>query len=398
MRMRWDIFCKVIDNHGDLGVCWRLSRELAARGQTVRLWLDDWRALPWMAPEVSSNGLGHPGIEVCAWPVDEAALSASLVLGEVVIEAFGCELPEAIVARMQRPRPPHWINLEYLSAEAYVERSHRLVSPVWSGPGAGLRKHFFYPGFTPGTGGLLRQLDWRPRQAALRQDQARAEILQSVGAPEQFTPATLASRRVITLFCYDHSPVQALLGELSGAWQQSGPQAGALPWLVLLTPGPATAQAQALQARGSQWPGLLLHALPACPQARFDDLLRLGDLNFVRGEDSAVQALWTGQPHVWQIYRQDDGVHATKLHAFLDRWTASWPHEIKTLTTELWSQWNELPRLQDPARVPDLSALGALMAPERWAMWQAASQAATLDLGLQTDLATQLLDFVTQAG
>ncbi|HEY0886111.1 MAG TPA: elongation factor P maturation arginine rhamnosyltransferase EarP, partial [Ramlibacter sp.] len=22
--MLWDIFCKVIDNHGDIGVCWRL--------------------------------------------------------------------------------------------------------------------------------------------------------------------------------------------------------------------------------------------------------------------------------------------------------------------------------------------------------------------------------------
>ena len=31
----WDIFCQVIDNHGDVGVCWRLARELAARGHTV---------------------------------------------------------------------------------------------------------------------------------------------------------------------------------------------------------------------------------------------------------------------------------------------------------------------------------------------------------------------------
>ena len=30
--MSWDIFCRVIDNHGDLGVCWRLSVDLAQRG------------------------------------------------------------------------------------------------------------------------------------------------------------------------------------------------------------------------------------------------------------------------------------------------------------------------------------------------------------------------------
>ena len=31
MPLLWDIFCRVIDNHGDLGVCWRLARELATR-------------------------------------------------------------------------------------------------------------------------------------------------------------------------------------------------------------------------------------------------------------------------------------------------------------------------------------------------------------------------------
>ena len=35
--MQWDLFCRVIDNHGDLGVCWRLAADLASRGQTVRL-------------------------------------------------------------------------------------------------------------------------------------------------------------------------------------------------------------------------------------------------------------------------------------------------------------------------------------------------------------------------
>ena len=48
--MLWDIFCKVIDNHGDIGVCWRLSAQLAARGEQVRLWVDDASALAWMAP------------------------------------------------------------------------------------------------------------------------------------------------------------------------------------------------------------------------------------------------------------------------------------------------------------------------------------------------------------
>ncbi|WP_157072023.1 elongation factor P maturation arginine rhamnosyltransferase EarP, partial [Cupriavidus sp. HPC(L)] len=38
----WDIFCTVIDNFGDIGVCWRLARQLAQEhGHAVRLWVDD---------------------------------------------------------------------------------------------------------------------------------------------------------------------------------------------------------------------------------------------------------------------------------------------------------------------------------------------------------------------
>ena len=46
--MQWDVFVRVIDNYGDVGVCWRLACGLAARGEQVRLWLDDLTALDWM--------------------------------------------------------------------------------------------------------------------------------------------------------------------------------------------------------------------------------------------------------------------------------------------------------------------------------------------------------------
>ena len=95
-------------------------------------------------------------------------------LHDVVIGAFACAVPEPILAlmaeRAAKDAAPVWINLEYLSAEPYVARSHGLPSPVMSGPGKGLTKHFFYPGFTPETGGLLREAVlfdvYRPKQAA----------------------------------------------------------------------------------------------------------------------------------------------------------------------------------------------------------------------------------------
>ena len=172
--MRWDIFCKVIDNYGDIGVCWRLCACLSARGEQVRLWVDDASALEWMAPGAARGEVS--GVQVLAWtqPLAPALLAqVQAEPGDVWLEAFGCEIaPEFIALHStttlasvskdrpndSKPRPPRaWINLEYLSAEPFVLRSHGLPSPVMAGPGAGMTKHFFYPGFTEGTGGLLRE-------------------------------------------------------------------------------------------------------------------------------------------------------------------------------------------------------------------------------------------------
>ena len=85
--MLWDLFCRVIDNHGDVGVCWRLAADLAARGERVRLWIDDASALRWMAPN------GATGVTVLPWPTGDAPPGC----GDAVIEAFGCELEEVSV-------------------------------------------------------------------------------------------------------------------------------------------------------------------------------------------------------------------------------------------------------------------------------------------------------------
>jgi uncharacterized repeat protein (TIGR03837 family) len=76
---------------------------------------------------------------------------------------------------------------------------------------------------------------------------------------------------------------------------------------------------QAWQAqRGGKGEGALrITHLPWVSQVEFDGLLARHDLNLVRGEDSLVRALWAGQALVWQIYPQGDGVHHTKLAAFL---------------------------------------------------------------------------------
>ena len=172
--LQWDVFCRVIDNFGDIGVCWRLATQLAGQGQRVRLWVDDASALQWMAPE------GCPGVELRAWgspppgPEEPAP--------DVMLEAFGCDIAPEFIAysayqsstRGQKHPKPVWINLEYLSAESYVERHHKLSSLLSSGPGAGWTRWFFYPGFTPGTGGLLREPGLMERRKAFDRNAWRA--------------------------------------------------------------------------------------------------------------------------------------------------------------------------------------------------------------------------------
>jgi uncharacterized repeat protein (TIGR03837 family) len=338
--MLWDIFCRVIDNHGDLGVCWRLSRDLAARGHAVRLWVDDASALTWMAPRRPA------GIEVRGWPEDDVGETP----GDVVIEAFGCDLPNAFIERMAaRQPPPRWINLEYLSAEDYVERSHGLASPQFSGPGAGLTKHFFYPGFTPRTGGLLREPGLLERIAAF---DGKAWLGERGWAPR-------AGERVVSLFAYAGAPLPALLDALAER-----------PTLLLACPGP-------LQGRIADQPGLRHIALPYLAQDDYDRLLWACDLNFVRGEDSFVRAQWAGQPFVWHIYPQHDDAHHAKLEAFMAR--AGLPEAWRGV----WRTWNGL------AAWP--------LTPRPWAAWDEAALHARqwrAQLAGQRDLLSQLDGFL----
>jgi uncharacterized repeat protein (TIGR03837 family) len=372
----WDIFCRVIDNHGDLGVCWRLAADLAARGHRVRLWVDDASALQWMAPGALEGT--WPNVTVHPWAQSHNGhFVRALEPAEVWVEGFGCEIaPEFIAASpyqisangQKTPQNPVWINLEYLSAEAYVERAHGLPSPVMQGPGAGLTKHFFYPGFTHRTGGLLREPNWAQRQQAFAQSGVRRAWLQRMGVPCRGD-----GERLVSLFCYEPPALAALLAQLA---------ADNCNTLLLVTAGRATAAVQAatqhigLRAEGAE--NLRIHYLPPMPQADFDHLLWASDLNLVRGEDSLVRALWAGKAFAWQIYPQDDNAHHDKLNAFLDMVQAP------ACLRQFHLVWNGLSTAQHPAPMPW----------EQLPLWTQTALNLRERLTAMDDLTSQLVQFV----
>ncbi len=383
--LAWDLFCRVIDNHGDLGVCWRLAADLAARGHPVRLWVDDASALAWMAPP---GGPEAAGVQVHPWRdplADETP-------GDVVIEAFGCEPPSAFIARMAAaPVPPVWINLEYLSAEDYVERSHGLPSPQWSGPGRGLTKWFFYPGYTAATGGLLCEDDLFARRDAHQEQPERTAFLRErLGLTLRPGDLPGSQEDLVLLFSYPQPALRSWLSDF--AHPATTPST---PTTLLVTPGHSTAAvADALALDTPPSPGeqlergaLRMHFLPHVNQPDFDRLLWSCDWNLVRGEDSAVRALWAGRPFLWQLYVQDDGAHLAKLDAFLDRYLEGAPAELAAALRRAFRAWNDA---DAAATTPCWSACWAEWR-QPWAAW---AERRAAHLAAQPDLVSQLLAFV----
>ncbi|HAF45468.1 MAG TPA: elongation factor P maturation arginine rhamnosyltransferase EarP [Gallionellaceae bacterium] len=326
-----DIFCAVVDNYGDIGVCWRLARQLAnEHGVEVRLWVDDLKSFGKLCPELDAalDEQRCRGVEVRRWSADFPAVEPA----GLVIEAFACRLPESYVSAMAaREQKPVWVNLEYLSAEDWVEGCHKLPSPHPSLP---LTKYFFFPGFTAKTGGLLLERDLLARRDAFQSDTgAQQRYWQSMGVPER-----LAGELRVSLFGYENEAMDNLLS----VWER-----GDQPATCLLPEGLSLPQVAAFFGHESGKAGdvwqrgqLRVHVLPFVEQECYDELLWACDVNFVRGEDSCIRAQWAAKPFIWQIYPQHDGVHLEKLEALRALYSADLPPEAGLAVRELWLAWN----------------------------------------------------------
>lgn len=327
--MRWDIFCHVIDNYGDIGICWRLACQLTAEfGLSVRLLVDDLGSMQRICPEINRDlAAQHAhGVEIVRWIEPFPDLEPA----DVVIEAFGCELPPRYVAAMATVSPRCvWINLEYLSAEQWVEGYHGLASPH---PGLPLIKYFFFPGFSAATGGVIRESGLLARRDMSQIN--RTELWQELGmacpAPDE---------TVVSLFCYDSTPIKDLLNAWAGSIS---------PVRCLLPEGVASAQIAKWAEKSGliagsvpvQHGNLTLQVIPFLPQENYDHLLWACDCNFVRGEDSFVRAQWAGRPLIWQIYPQQENAHLPKLEAFVDLYCQGMTMEAAEVVRSFHLCWN----------------------------------------------------------
>lgn len=332
---RWDIFCAVIDNFGDIGICWRLARQLAAEHAVpVTLWVDDLASFQKICAEINPDKtLQHvAAVKIRHWSTDINWTTEPVA--QVVIEALACTIPLAYQQQMAlQQQKPLWLNLEYLSAEDWVEGCHALPSPQ---PHLVLDKYFFFPGFTGATGGLLQEAGLQQQATIFIDDcDAQRAFWQRLGIAD-----CASYKQKISLFAYDHPQLESLLE----CWQNAEQ-----PVLCVVPEGTLANQLGKLYpalnaaenpARDITLGMLRLKILPFIAQAEYDKLLWACDINFVRGEDSIIRAHWAAKPFIWQIYRQAELAHLDKLNAFMQRYCAQMSAEMAQAVQQCWLTWN----------------------------------------------------------
>lgn len=359
----FDIFCRVVDNYGDIGVCWRLARQLAHNpvAGPVRLWVDDLESFARIEQSIDPHATRQhaAGVELLRW----SNPAPDLPPHGVVIEAFACDPPPAFLARM---KDSLWINLEYLSAEDWVEEFHGLPSLQANG----LKKFFFFPGFTCKTGGLLREPELLSTQAEWRaRPDLRQRLLHDIGMPAALIENLHRGWRQAFVFCYGDMPATGLARALCRSGQ---PTVAIVPQGVL--PELASLQSDNLRVFES----------PFVDQDNFDRLLWSSDLNIVRGEDSLLRAIWAAKPFLWHIYKQADEAHLVKLGAWLAR--AGYAEPIDQLFTSL--------TLGDEATFS--ASLELALQAENWSRWTHHCNALRDQLASQSSLLERLLAFCAE--
>ena len=290
--MHITVLCKVVDNYGDIGVCWRMCRRLKkiAPQNNISLVVDNFESFGKIEPRVIARSeatwqsIQIEGIDIYNWHDDNKCHNIfSDNDGErlsIILECFQCGRPdwmEKILFEEKLERTVHIIMIDYLTAEKYAEDFHCLKSLTRS---AKVQKVNFMPGFTEKTGGLIIDDEW----SQLPEWNEKGPVL---------------------LFTYT-------MGK--GLIESSGS--------LRLSKGP------------------LLKPLPFMPQPEWDKMMKQCSALIIRGEESMSRACLSGIPFIWQAYPQSEEYQLVKVKALLERMREHFNEEAFAIVEKAWMSIN----------------------------------------------------------
>ena len=307
-----DIFCEIIDNFGDIGVVYRISKELKKIFQNVRIRIVLNRLEEFKAINKKVKDTDYQEIDglICVTEKYVKENIETFGVSDVFIEAFGCNVPEEYV-KQAKENSKLWINLEYLSGEKWIEDFHLCESLIDSKT---LKKIFFMPGFSEKSGGVIIDSGFLERMKFGKEN--RDEVFK-----KYFKDFDLKDKFIGTVFSYEKN-FENLLETLKNYEKET----------VLLLMGEKTQKSfsEILKKNLTEDYGnivkygkITMIYSDFFSQEEYEEIISASDFNFTRGEDSFVRGIILGKPFMWHIYLQEEKAHMDKIKAFTERFKES---------------------------------------------------------------------------
>lgn len=305
-----DIFCEIIDNYGDIGVVYRVAKEIKKiyKDSIIRVFIN--RKEEFLKINSKAQDIDYQEIDGIYYITFDYLLKniEKIDSSQVIIEAFGCNIPEVYMEKAYISSDL-LINLEYFSAEDWIEDFHLQSSPIGKGK---LKKIFFMPGFTEKTGGIIADSNFLDRckdvceNKKIYQDKYLKDIIH------------IEDKIVGTIFSYEKN-FEPLFRDLNKLDRE----------IVILALGEKTQDSMrkffkknSVEVFGNKarYGKIEVIFYQFLNQEEYEELINVVDFNFVRGEDSFIRAVLTGKPYLWHIYCQEELAHMDKLEGFLDKY------------------------------------------------------------------------------